>query len=121
AYSPSKAGVIMLTKLAAVEWGKYGIRVNAICPGPVETDLLREEFTEEELKIRRNLIPLGRLGKAEDIAKLALFLASDDSSYITGAAFVVDGGMTPSYYLLTEKFLRSVKSSLQAVGNSHML
>ena len=106
AYSPSKAGVIMLTKLAAAEWAKYGIRVNAICPGPVETDMLREEFTEEELEVRKKLIPLGRLGKTEDVAKLALFLASDDSSYVTGETFCVDGGMAVSFYLLTEKLLK---------------
>lgn len=106
AYSPSKAGVIMLTKQAAAEWAKYGIRVNAICPGPIETDMLREEFTEEQLEIRKRLIPLGRLGSTDDIVKIAIFLASDDSSYITGEAFGVDGGMSVSYYLLTEKFLR---------------
>lgn len=106
AYSPSKAGVIMLTKLAAAEWAKHGIRVNAICPGPIETDMLREEFTEEELEVRKKLIPLGRLGKTDDVVKLALFLASDDSSYVTGEAFGVDGGMAISYYLLMEKFLK---------------
>ncbi|RDD53481.1 MAG: 3-oxoacyl-ACP reductase FabG [Candidatus Korarchaeota archaeon NZ13-K] len=105
AYSPSKSGVIMLTKQAAAEWARHGIRVNAICPGPVETDMLREEFTEEQLEIRRRLIPLGRLGNTEDVVKLALFLASDDSSYITGEAFGVDGGMAVSYYLLLEKLL----------------
>ncbi|MEM0036062.1 MAG: 3-oxoacyl-ACP reductase family protein [Candidatus Korarchaeum sp.] len=106
AYSPSKAGVIMLTKQAAAEWARYGIRVNAICPGPVETDMLREEFTEEQLEIRKKLIPLGRLGNTDDVVKLALFLASDDSSYITGEAFCVDGGMAVSYYSLVERFLR---------------
>ncbi|MEM4581462.1 MAG: SDR family oxidoreductase, partial [Candidatus Korarchaeum sp.] len=82
------------------------IRVNAICPGPVETDMLREEFTEEQLEIRKKLIPLGRLGNTDDVVKLALFLASDDSSYITGEAFCVDGGMAVSYYSLVERFLR---------------
>lgn len=105
AYSPSKAGVIMLTKQAAAEWAKYGIRVNAICPGPVETDMLREEFTEEQLEIRKKLIPLGRLGSTEDVVKLSLFLASEDSSYITGECFCVDGGMAVSYYSLMEKLL----------------
>lgn len=105
AYSSSKAGVIMLTKQAAAEWAEHGIRVNAICPGPVETDMLREEFTEEQLEIRKKLIPLGRLGGTDDVVKLTLFLASDDSSYITGECFCVDGGMAVSYYLIMEKLL----------------
>ncbi|MCS7102686.1 MAG: 3-oxoacyl-ACP reductase FabG [Candidatus Korarchaeum sp.] len=115
AYSSSKAGVIMLTKQAAAEWAKYAIRVNAICPGPIETDMLREEFTEEQLEIRKKLIPLGRLGSTEDVAKLALFLASDDSNYITGEAFGVDGGMSVGYYLLIEKLLKLGKTSLDII------
>jgi 3-oxoacyl-[acyl-carrier protein] reductase len=106
AYSPSKAGLIMLTKLAALEWAKYGIRVNAVCPGSVETDMLREEFTEEQIKIKKKLIPLGRLGRTEDIAKLVLFLASEESSYITGESFIIDGGMTISYYLVESRLMR---------------
>ncbi|RSN67491.1 3-oxoacyl-ACP reductase FabG [Candidatus Korarchaeum cryptofilum] len=113
AYSPSKAGLIMLTELAAAEWAEYGIRVNAVCPGPIETDMLREEFTEEQLEIRKRLIPLGRLGRTDDVVKLVLFLASEDSSYITGESFIVDGGMAVSYYLLMEKLFKVGKKILE--------
>ncbi len=75
AYSASKAGVIILTRQAAVEWGPKGIRVNAMCPGPVLTDMLMSEYTEEELRKRERLTPAGRLGRPEDVARLAVFLA----------------------------------------------
>ncbi len=107
AYSASKAGVIMLTRQAALEWGPKGIRVNAICPGPILTDMLRSEYTEEELRRRERLTPVGRLGVPEDVAKLAAFLASDDASYITGAVYDVDGGLSGSTYRLLHELLRS--------------
>ncbi len=106
AYSASKAGVIILTRQVAVEWGPKGIRVNAICPGPVLTDMLRSEYTEEELRKRERLTPAGRLGRPEDVARLAVFLASDDSSYITGAVYDVDGGLSASTYRLLHELLR---------------
>lgn len=105
AYSASKAGVIMLTKQAAVEWGRYGIRVNAICPGPVETEMLRSEYTEEQLKIRKEIMPIRRLGRPEDVAKLAVFLASDESRYVTGEAYGIDGGMAVSTYWLINQLV----------------
>ncbi len=106
AYSASKAGVIMLTKQAAAEWGKYGIRVNAICPGPIETDMLLSEYTEEQLRARKKLMPVGRLGKPEDVARLAVFLASDESRYVTGEAYGIDGGFSVSTYWLIDHILR---------------
>ena len=93
AYCAAKAGVIMLTKTAAVEYGGQGIRVNAIIPGAIWTPGLQphvESFKDELVKA----IPLGRFGKPEEVAKLVLFLASDDSSYCTAGTFLVDGGFT---------------------------
>lgn len=105
AYSASKAGVIILTKQAAVELGPKDIRVNAICPGPVLTDMLLSEYTGEELEIRKEMMPLKRLGEPSDIAKLAVFLASDDAKYITGSVYEIDGGFGVSaYYLLRRLF-----------------
>lgn len=92
-YNASKGAVRMLTKALAVELGRHGIRVNAICPGVTETPLTAEGLRDEtrrEWFIKQ--IPLGRLGRPEDIASMALFLASDDSAYVTGADLVVDGG-----------------------------
>src|SRR5215472_1707806 len=99
AYCASKGGVVLLTKAMAVDHGRQGIRVNCICPGDVETPMLPEDARfrgmnwEEYLAGCRNR-PLGRIGTAEEIAKAALFLASDDSSFMTGASLVVDGGGT---------------------------
>ncbi len=106
AYSASKAGVIMLTRQAAVEWGPKGVRVNAICPGPILTDMLRSEYSEEELRYRERLTPVGRLGRPEDVARLAVFLASDDAGYVNGAVFDLDGGLAASTYLLLHELLR---------------
>jgi len=92
AYASSKAGVIGLTKVMAVELAPYGINVNAISPGPTESAALLSTFDETERKARIDRIPYGRLGRTEDIAKAAVFLASDDSSYITGHVLHVDGG-----------------------------
>ena len=106
AYSPTKAAVIMLTRQAAMEWGPRGVRVNAICPGPIMTDLLLSEFSEEELEARKGIMPLRRLGLPEDVARLATYLASDDSSYVTGSCFPIDGGLGSSTYLIMKELLR---------------
>ncbi len=99
AYTASKGGMISLTKSLAVQYAKQGIRANAICPGPIETPLLRKLWTSEEERSKRlNRIPLGRFGAPEDIVYLALYLASDEASWTTGAAMVVDGGITSNYF-----------------------
>jgi NAD(P)-dependent dehydrogenase (short-subunit alcohol dehydrogenase family) len=98
-YTMSKGGLIALTKSLAVQYAKQGIRANAICPGPIETPMLRTLWTSEEARNRRlNRIPLGRFGAAEDIVYLGLYLASDESSWTTGAVMVVDGGITSNYF-----------------------
>ena len=94
AYSASKGGVIQLTKTAALEYAKQGVRVNAICPGVIWTPMV-ERFIggrEETRGALEALEPVGRFGQPEEVARLALFLACDDSSFCTGAPFVVDGG-----------------------------
>ena len=94
AYSPSKAGVISFSALLAVEWAKYGIRVNALSPGPVMTPLQQAIYSTPALLEARNRgIPMNRHGQPEEIGKAAIFLASDDASYITGAALDVNGGI----------------------------
>jgi meso-butanediol dehydrogenase / (S,S)-butanediol dehydrogenase / diacetyl reductase len=96
AYNAAKAGVVNLTRTVALDHAAEGIRANAICPGAIDTPLLRQvldAFPAMEARYRE-LIPLGRLGKPEEIADLAVFLASDAASYITGAALVIDGGLT---------------------------
>jgi NAD(P)-dependent dehydrogenase (short-subunit alcohol dehydrogenase family) len=90
-YGAAKAAVINLTKSAAVENGGHGIRVNAICPGPIETPAFRR--FAPDLAYYAAQIPLGRLGRAEDVAALALFLATDESAYISGVAIPIDGAM----------------------------
>ncbi len=98
AYTASKGGVLAMTREIAVEYARQGIRANALCPGPVATPLLEALLADPERRARRMVhIPMGRLGRAEEIAKAALFLASDDSSFMTGAALVVDGGITAAY------------------------
>jgi NAD(P)-dependent dehydrogenase (short-subunit alcohol dehydrogenase family) len=99
-YGAAKAGVINLTKSAASEYGRFGIRANAICPGPIETPAFRR--FAPDLDFYASQIPLQRLGRPEDVADLALFLASDESAYISGVAISIDGGMMarlPSPYL----------------------
>jgi NAD(P)-dependent dehydrogenase (short-subunit alcohol dehydrogenase family) len=99
AYTASKGGVVSLTKSLAVQYGRRGIRANAICPGPVLTPLLESLFPNESEKNKRlNRIPLGRFGRAEDIVWAGVFLASDESSWMTGTSFVVDGGITSNYF-----------------------
>jgi NAD(P)-dependent dehydrogenase (short-subunit alcohol dehydrogenase family) len=98
AYTASKGGVLALTREIAVEFARSGIRVNAICPGPVDTPLLQELFSDPTRRARRLVhIPMGRLAQAKEVAQAALFLASDDSSYVNGAAFTVDGAITAAY------------------------
>lgn len=99
AYCASKGGVILLTKAMAVDHGRQGIRVNCICPGDVDTPMLPEDARLRGLDWKTYLAgcenrPMGRIGTADEIAKAVLFLASDDSSFMTGAALVVDGGGT---------------------------
>jgi NAD(P)-dependent dehydrogenase (short-subunit alcohol dehydrogenase family) len=98
AYTASKGGVVAMTREIAVEHARHGIRANALCPGPIDTPMLAELLSDQEWARRRLVhIPMGRPGRAEELAKAALFLASDDSSYMTGAALVVDGGITAAY------------------------
>lgn len=98
AYTASKGAVLSMTREIAVEYARRGIRCNALCPGPIETPLLVQLLSDEEKRQRRFVhIPMGRLGLAEELAKAALFLASDDSSYMTGASLIVDGGITAAY------------------------
>jgi len=98
AYTASKGGVLAMTRELAVEYARQGIRANSLCPGPIETPLLAELLADPERRQRRLVhIPIGRFGRPEEIAKAALFLASDDASFITGSALVVDGGITAAY------------------------
>ncbi len=99
AYTASKGGVLSLTRSLAVQYGPRGIRANALCPGPIETALLRTLWTSDAERSKRlNRIPLGRFGTAEDIVNAGVFLASDESSWITGNTFMVDGGITVNYF-----------------------
>jgi NAD(P)-dependent dehydrogenase (short-subunit alcohol dehydrogenase family) len=98
AYTASKGGVLALSRELAVIHAREKIRVNALCPGPLRTDLLMNFLNTPEKKQRRLVhVPMGRFGEAAEMAKAALYLASDDSSYLTGADFVVDGGITAAY------------------------
>jgi NAD(P)-dependent dehydrogenase (short-subunit alcohol dehydrogenase family) len=98
AYTASKGGVLAMTREIAVQYARQGIRANALCPGPVRTPLLEELIADDRRRENRlNHIPLNRFAEADDIAKAALFLASDLSSYVTGSEFVVDGGITAAY------------------------
>jgi NAD(P)-dependent dehydrogenase (short-subunit alcohol dehydrogenase family) len=95
AYTVSKGAVMALTKQVAVSYAGDGIRCNAMCPGPIETPILAPFFAEPGVRERfESRIPLGRMGTPEDVARLALFLASDESSFMTGALIVIDGGIT---------------------------
>ncbi len=98
AYTASKGGVLALTRELAVIHAREKIRVNALCPGPLKTELLMK-FLNTEAKRQRRLvhIPMGRFGEAQEMAKAALFLASDESSFMTGASLLVDGGITAAY------------------------
>ena len=98
AYTASKGAVLALTRELAVVHAREGIRVNALCPGPLRTELLMKILDTDEKRQRRLVhVPMGRFGLAAEMAKSALFLASDDASYVTGAEFLVDGGITAAY------------------------
>ena len=99
AYTASKGAVLSLTRELAVEFARRGVRVNALCPGPVETPLLTRLFEGDPAAYERRRVhlPMGRLATPREIALGALFLASDESSYVTGATFLVDGGLTAAY------------------------
>ncbi|OGP96726.1 MAG: hypothetical protein A2157_04445 [Deltaproteobacteria bacterium RBG_16_47_11] len=100
AYGPSKAAVIALTKQLSLEWARYNIRVNAISPGSIRTPLTEPIYADEELgEARRKTVPLGRVGAPQDIANVAYFLASKESSFITGVTLSVDGGLLESLFL----------------------
>jgi NAD(P)-dependent dehydrogenase (short-subunit alcohol dehydrogenase family) len=98
-YTASKGAVLSMSRELAVEFARRGVRVNALCPGPVETPLLMRLFDETPGALERRLVhlPMGRLAHAKEIAYGALFLASDESSYVNGATFLVDGGLTAAY------------------------
>jgi NAD(P)-dependent dehydrogenase (short-subunit alcohol dehydrogenase family) len=99
AYTASKGAVLALTRSLAVQYGPHNVRANAICPGPIETPLLRAILADPAKRaLRLNRIPLGRFGRAEDVIYAALYLASDESSWVTGTTFVVDGGITVNYF-----------------------
>jgi NAD(P)-dependent dehydrogenase (short-subunit alcohol dehydrogenase family) len=98
-YTASKGGVLAMSRELGVEFARRGVRVNALCPGPVDTPLLRELFAKDPEKAARRLVhvPMGRFARAEEIAAGALFLASDESSFVTASTFLVDGGLSGSY------------------------
>ena len=98
AYTASKGAVLSMSRELALIHARENIRVNALCPGPLRTELLMKYLDTEEKKNRRLVhIPMGRFGEAEEIAKAALYLASEESSFVTGSAFLVDGGITAAY------------------------
>ncbi|NJP31762.1 3-oxoacyl-ACP reductase [Micromonospora thermarum] len=99
AYTASKGGVLAMTRELGVQFAREGIRVNALCPGPIATPLLLELFAKDPERAARRLVhvPMGRFGKPEEIAAAVAFLASDDASFMTAAQFVVDGGITGAY------------------------
>ncbi len=98
AYTASKGGVLSMTRELALIHARENIRVNALCPGPLRTELLMKFLNTEEKKQRRLVhIPMGRFGEAKEMAQAALYLASDESSYVTGTEFMVDGGITAAY------------------------
>jgi NAD(P)-dependent dehydrogenase (short-subunit alcohol dehydrogenase family) len=98
-YTASKGGVLALSRELGVEFARRGVRVNALCPGPVSTPLLQELFAKDPEKAARRIVhlPMGRFAEPEEIAQAALFLASDDSSYVTASTFLVDGGLASAY------------------------
>jgi NAD(P)-dependent dehydrogenase (short-subunit alcohol dehydrogenase family) len=98
-YTASKGGVLALSRELGVEFARRNIRVNALCPGPVDTPLLQELFAKDPERARRRLVhvPMGRFGKAQEIANGVLFLASDESSFMTASTFLIDGGLSGAY------------------------
>jgi NAD(P)-dependent dehydrogenase (short-subunit alcohol dehydrogenase family) len=98
AYTTSKGAVLAMTREIAVIYARQGIRANALCPGPVLTPLLAKYLSDEEKRQRRLVhIPMGRFGEAAEMVQGALFLASDESSYMTGQSLLIDGGITAAY------------------------
>src|SRR5690348_8690620 len=98
-YSASKGGVLSMTRELGVQFARQGVRVNALCPGPVNTPLLQELFAKDEERAARRLVhvPMGRFGEPEEMANAVLFLASDESSFMTASTFLVDGGISGAY------------------------
>jgi NAD(P)-dependent dehydrogenase (short-subunit alcohol dehydrogenase family) len=98
-YTASKGGVLALSRELGVEFARRGVRVNALCPGPVDTPLLQELYASDPEQAARRLVhvPMGRFARAEEIANAALFLASDESSYVNASTFLVDGGISGAY------------------------
>ncbi len=98
-YSASKGGVLSMTRELGVQFARQGVRVNALCPGPVNTPLLQELFAKDPEKAQRRLVhvPMGRFGEPEEMANAVLFLASDESSFMTASTFLVDGGISGAY------------------------
>jgi len=98
-YTASKGGVLALSRELGVEFAKRGIRVNALCPGPVDTPLLRELYAADPVQAERRMVhvPMGRFAEASEIANAVLFLASDESSYVNATTFLVDGGLAGAY------------------------
>lgn len=98
-YTASKGGVLALSRELGVEFAAKGIRVNALCPGPVDTPLLQELFAKDPVRKARRMVhvPMGRFGTADEMAKPVLFLASDDSTYVNASTFLVDGGLSGAY------------------------
>ncbi len=98
-YSASKGGVLSMSRELGVQFAREGVRVNALCPGPVNTPLLRELFAADPERAARRLVhvPMGRFAEPEELANAALFLASDESSFITASTFLVDGGISGAY------------------------
>jgi NAD(P)-dependent dehydrogenase (short-subunit alcohol dehydrogenase family) len=98
-YTASKGAVLALSRELGVEFGRRGVRVNALCPGPVDTPLLRELYASDPVQAQRRLVhvPMGRFARAEEIANAVLFLASDESSYVNATTFLVDGGISGAY------------------------
>lgn len=98
-YTASKGGVLAMSRELGVQFARQGIRVNALCPGPVNTPLLRELFAKDPERAQRRLVhvPVGRFAEPEELAAAVAFLASDDSSFITGSTFLVDGGISAAY------------------------
>jgi NAD(P)-dependent dehydrogenase (short-subunit alcohol dehydrogenase family) len=94
AYVTSKGGVTMLSRAMSIDHARQGIRINVICPGPTDTPMLRKAMTPEQLDAFAQTFPMGRLAQPDEIASAALFLASDDASFVTGAVLFVDGGQT---------------------------
>ena len=99
AYTASKGGVLAMSRELGVQFAQRGVRVNALCPGPVDTPLLRELYASDPVEAERRMVhvPMGRFARAEEIANAVLFLASDDSSYVNATEFLVDGGISRAY------------------------